>query len=113
MMMAYAELHMPSLLTSIVFLFSINYHNDDDTRLMKIWSHDTNSEGRGVEIEWRVNCSPLVTDQMESSLALFCDFADMAPKYGDFGESPWTGMSLRNRRVQKRWPISQLCIIFC
>ena len=45
-MMAYAELHMPSLLTSIIFLFSINYHNDDDdARLMKIQSHDTNSEG--------------------------------------------------------------------
>ena len=33
------------------------------------------------------NRSPLVTDQMESSLALnvFCDFADVAPKNGDFG----------------------------
>ena len=50
-MMAYAELHMPSLFTSIIFLFSINYYNDDDTRLMKIWSHNTNSEGGGVEIE--------------------------------------------------------------
>ena len=31
--------------------------------------------------------SPLVTDQMESSLALhFFDFADVAPKNGDFGE---------------------------
>ena len=52
-MMAYAELHMPSLLTSIIFLFSINYHNDDDTRLMKIQSHDTNLEDGGVDIEWR------------------------------------------------------------
>ena len=33
------------------------------------------------------NQSPLVTDQMESSLALhFFDFADVAPKNGDFGE---------------------------
>ena len=40
------------------------------------------------------NQSPLVTDQMESSLAL--DFADMAPKNGDFGEqSPSIRMSLR------------------
>ena len=32
------------------------------------------------------NRSPLVTDQMESSLALhFFDFADVAPKNGDFG----------------------------
>ena len=53
-MMAYAELHMLSLLTSIITLFSINYHNDDDTRLMKIQSHDTNLEGGGVEIKWRV-----------------------------------------------------------
>ena len=52
-MMAYAELHMLSLLTSIIFLFSIYYHNDDDARLMKIQSHNTNSEGGGVEIEWR------------------------------------------------------------
>ena len=51
--MPYAELHMPSLLTSIIFLFSIDYHNDDDARLIKIWSHDTNLEGGGVEIEWR------------------------------------------------------------
>ena len=52
--MAYTELHMPSLLTSIIFLSSIDYHNDDDERLMKIWSYNTNSEGGGVEIEWRV-----------------------------------------------------------
>ena len=52
-MMACA-LHMPSLLTSIIFLFSIDYHNDDDTRLMKIQSRDTNLEVGGVEIEWRV-----------------------------------------------------------
>ena len=52
-MMAYAELHMPSLLTSTIFLFSINYHNDDDTRLMKIQSHDTNLEDGGADIEWR------------------------------------------------------------
>ena len=52
-MMAYEELHMPSSLTSIIFLFSISYHNDDDTRLMKIWSHDTHSEGGGVGFEWR------------------------------------------------------------
>ena len=44
-MMAYAELHMPSLLTSIIFLSSIDYHNNDDARIMKIWSHDPNSEG--------------------------------------------------------------------
>ena len=87
-MMAYAELHMPSLLTSIIFLSSIDYHNNDDARLMKIWSHDPNSEG----VEWRLNGeqfhSPLVTDQMESSLALHCFaiFADMAPKNGEFGE---------------------------
>ena len=53
-MMAYAELHMPSLPTSIISNFSINYHYDEDARLMKIWSHDTNSDGGGVEIEWRV-----------------------------------------------------------
>ena len=53
-MMAYAELHMPSLLTSIISNFPINYRYDEDARLMKIWSHDTNSEGGGVEIEWRV-----------------------------------------------------------
>ena len=52
-MMAYPELHMPLLLTSIILLFSIDYNNDNDTRLMKIWSHNTNSEGGGVEIEWR------------------------------------------------------------
>ena len=45
---------MLSLLTSIIFLLSIDYHNDDDTRLMKIQSHDTNLESGGVEIEWRV-----------------------------------------------------------
>ena len=50
-MMAYAELHMLLLLSSIIFPFSIKYHNDDDARLMKIWNHDTNSEGGGVEIE--------------------------------------------------------------
>ena len=50
-MMAYADLHMLSLLTSIIFLLSIDYHNNDDTRLMKIWSHDTNLEGGRVEIE--------------------------------------------------------------
>ena len=44
---------MLSLLTSNIFLFSIDYHNDDDARLMKIQSYDTNSEGGGVEIEWR------------------------------------------------------------
>ena len=44
-------LHMPSLLTSIVSLFSINYQNNDDARLMKIWSHNTNLEGG----EWRLN----------------------------------------------------------
>ena len=53
-MMAYAELHMPSFLTSKIFLFSIDYHNDDDARIMKIQSHNTNSEGGGVEIEGRV-----------------------------------------------------------
>ena len=52
-MMAYAKLHMLLMLTSIIFLFSIDDHNNDDARLMKIWSHDTNSEGGGVEIEWR------------------------------------------------------------
>ena len=69
-MMAYAELHMPSLLTSIIFLSSIDYHNDDDTRLMKIQSHGTNSEWRwnGERIR-----SPPVTDQMEISIFLrFC-----------------------------------------
>ena len=51
--------------------------------------------------KWRLmeskNRSPLVTDQMESSLALhFLDFADMAPKNGDFGEqSPLIRTSLR------------------
>ena len=49
-MMAYAQLHMPSLLTILFFY----YHNDDDTRLMKIQSHNTNSEVGGVEIQWRV-----------------------------------------------------------
>ena len=53
-MMAYTELHMPSLLTRIIFLFSIDYHNDDDARLMQIHSHNTNSEGGRVEMEWRV-----------------------------------------------------------
>ena len=52
-MMTYAELHTVCCHTSIIFLFSINYHNDDDARLMKIWSHNSNSEGGGVEIEWR------------------------------------------------------------
>ena len=48
------------------------------------------------------NQSPLVTDQMESSLALhFLDFADMAPKNGDFGEqSPSIRMSLRVGRIK-------------
>ena len=48
-MMAYAQLHKPLLLTILFFY----YHNHDDTRLMKIQSHDTNSEVGGVEIEWR------------------------------------------------------------
>ena len=33
--------------------FSMGCSNDDDARLMKIQSHDTNLEGGGVEIEWR------------------------------------------------------------
>ena len=33
--------------------FSMGCDNDDDARLMKIQSYDTNSEGGEVEIEWR------------------------------------------------------------
>ena len=47
---------------------------------MKIPSHDANSEWR---LNGERNCSPLVTEQMESSLAIFGNFADMAPKNGE------------------------------
>ena len=34
-MMAYAELHMLSLLTSIIFIFSIDYRNADNARFVR------------------------------------------------------------------------------
>ena len=48
-------------------------------------SRGGDSEVGKIEIDGESkNRSPLVTDQMESSLAL--DFADVAPQNGDFGE---------------------------